>query len=181
MREGPSFHLLPKGAVIRPWYAETRGLFQDKVGPRLIGFSCAVFLLFAVVAPREFARTTWVEGKRNGGGTRINDDPTGYVGLVTLCGLVALVALAVELWPRRWAVAGALVAAAAFAGGAWVTAVYWRGFSRGDRLLEGQEMLGSRATAHFPLLLPVFAFAALVGLVCALALVVHGWGRPDGG
>ncbi len=62
-----------------------------------------------------------------------------------------------------------------------MTAASWLGFPRGDRLLEGQEMLGSRATAHLPLLLPVFALAALGGLACALALVVHRWRRAAEG
>lgn len=178
MRAGPVVRLGAEGAASSRRVADARGFFHDEVGPHLIAFSSAVFLLGAVVAPREFARTTWEEGKRSGG-TRINDDPSGYVGLVTLCGLVALVALAVELWPRRWAIAGALVAAAAFGAGVLVVGDYWLGFPQGDRLLEAREMLGSRATAHSPLLLPVFALAAGAGCVCALALVIHRVRQPE--
>jgi hypothetical protein len=45
-----------------------------------------------MVAPRELARTSWVEGNENAF-TRVNDDPSGYVGLLSLCGLIAVVAL----------------------------------------------------------------------------------------
>lgn len=102
------------------------------------------------------------------------------MGLVTLCGLVVL---AVEVWSRRWVVVAALtaaLAAAAFATGTYVIAAYWLGFPRGDRLLEGQDHLGRSATVHFPILLPVFALAAVVGCGCALALAV-GWRRHMGG
>jgi hypothetical protein len=150
----------------------SRSFWEDGLGPRLVAFACAVVLLPAIVAPREFARTTWE--LRN---TTINDDPSGYVGLLSLCALVAFVALVAEAWSRRWSVVPALVASAAFAYSAWVTGTYWLGFYHGDRLREGQEWLGRKAEVQFPLLLPIFALAAAAGLVCALALVVYGWRR----
>ncbi|MBA3416510.1 MAG: hypothetical protein H0U10_14915, partial [Chloroflexia bacterium] len=94
-------------------------LLRDEVALLVVAFGCAVFLLLGIVAPRELARTTW----EHRGGTRINDSPAGYVGLVSLCGVAALAALTVGVVARRWAVAAvvaALVAAAAFAYGAYV-------------------------------------------------------------
>ena len=44
---------------------------------------------------------------------------------------------------------------------------------------EGREMLGSGAEADFPLLLPVFALAALAGIVSAVALAVRELKRPN--
>lgn len=155
--------------------SEGRGLWAEAVGPRLVAFGCAVYLLLTIVAPRELARPTWAEARPNGDlGTRINDSPAGYVGLVSLCGLAALVALLVrtESWRGVIAAAGATVA---FAIGAWVTGTYVLGFPRGDRLLEARERLGPDAAASFPLLLPLFAFAAVVGLVSALALTIYRW------
>jgi hypothetical protein len=138
----------------------------------LVAFGCAAVLVLAIIAPREIARTTWEKGH-----TTVNDDPSGYVGLVSLSGLMALVALVAEAWSRRWAIAAALVAAAVFAFGVWVSGTYWLSFSRGDRLREGREWLGRNVEVHFPRLLPVFAVTAVVGLLCALVLVVHGWRR----
>jgi hypothetical protein len=150
----------------------SRSFWADELGPRLIASACSAVLLLAIVAPRVFARTSWE--KRN---TIVNDDPSGYVGLLSLCGLVALVALAAEAWSRRWAIVPALVSAASFAAGSWVAGVYWLGFSQRDRLREGQAMLGPKVEVHFPLLLPVYTLAAVAGLVCALALIMHGWRR----
>jgi hypothetical protein len=59
---------------------------------RVIALGNGVSLLLAMVAPRELARTSWVEGNENAF-TRVNDDPSGYVGLLSLCGLIAVVAL----------------------------------------------------------------------------------------
>jgi hypothetical protein len=176
MRERSVVHLSVEGATSDRLLPGSRNFWEDELGPRLVAFASAAVLLLAVIAPREFARTTWMKGH-----TTINDDPSGYVGLVSLCGLVALAALAAEAWSRRWAVAPALVAAAAFAFGIWVAWRYWLGFMQGDRLLEGREMLGRKVAVHFPILLPVFAVAAVAGLLCALALVVHGWRRANDG
>ena len=159
-------------------------LFRDEVMLRVIALGCAVFLLLAMVAPRELARTSWVEGNENAF-TRVNDDPSGYVGLLSLCGLIAvgaLVVLAVGVRVRSRRAVGAtaaLVAAVAFAFGLYVTGTYWLGFPRGTRLREGREMLGSGAEADFPLLLPVFALAALAGIVSAVALAVRELKRLD--
>jgi hypothetical protein len=176
MRERSVVHSWVGGAASGRQVPGIRSFWEDELGPRLVAFGCAAVLLLAIVAPRELARTSWEQGH-----TMINDDPSGYVGLMSLCGLAALVALAAEAWSRRWAVAAALVAAAAFAFGTWVAGTYWLGFPRGDRLREGQDMLGRKVEVHFPLLLPVFALAAGAGLVCALVLVIHGWRRVHNG
>ena len=171
MREMPVFHVSVQETFGRR-LPRLRGGLDDEFGARLVAFGCAAFLLLAVIAPREFARTTWWTR-----GTAINDDPTGYVGLLSLCALVALIALAAEVWSRRWAIVAALVAAAAFASGTWVAVTYWLGFLQGERLREGQEMLGRKAQVHFPLLLPVFTVVAVVGFAFAVVLVFHGWRR----
>lgn len=176
MREQPVIHTWSGDTANDRLIPGSRSFWVDELGSRLVAFACAVILLLAIIAPREFARISWEKGH-----TLINDDPSGYVGLLSLCGLIALVALVAEAWSRRWGVAAALVAAAAFASGAWMAGSYWLGFPRADRLREGQEMLGRKVEVHFPLLLPVFTLAAVAGLVCALALVVHGWRRLNDG
>ncbi len=137
---------------------------------RWIAIASALLLLLASVMPNWFARTSWTSGARHSF-TTIIDSPAGYVGLVSLCGFVAFVALAVALW-RRWAVA-AVLAAAAFSYGAYVAGSYWLGLSRGVALLEGRADSNKNSpeyTVHWPPMLPFFVFAAVVGVLVSLAL-----------
>jgi hypothetical protein len=136
---------------------------------RLVAFGCAVFLLLAIVAPRELARTSW---ERDGSIT--NDTPAGYVGAVSLCGIVALGALALGSRWRRARVAGAILVAFAF--GVYVAGSYWVNLARGVVGLEGSmdaTMRPPEYTVHFPLMLPIFLFVASAGLVGALTLAVQ--------
>jgi hypothetical protein len=138
----------------------------------LAAFGSAVFLLLAMFMPNWLARTSWSSGRRHNF-TSVVDSPASYVGLVSLCGLVAFIALAVALW-RRWSPAAA-ASAAAFAYGAYVVGSFWLGLSQGVILLDGSltpEMGPPRWTVHWPPLLPFFAIAAVIGALASLALAV---------
>jgi apolipoprotein N-acyltransferase len=144
---------------------------RTDAAPRLVAFGCAVFRLLAIVAPRELARKSW---ERDGSIT--NDTPAGYVGAVSLCGIVALGALALGSRWRRARVAGAILAAVAFAFGVYVAGSYWVNLARGVVGLEGSmdaTMRPPEYTVHFPLMLPIFLFVASAGLVGALTLAVQ--------
>ncbi|HET7055506.1 MAG TPA: hypothetical protein VFI12_03535 [Thermomicrobiales bacterium] len=124
--------------------------------------------------PDWFARMSW-ESRNKNQLTVISDSPASYVGLLSLCGIVACVALALGLWQRRWVVAAMLVAAGAFAYAAYVSGSYWLGLSRGVMLLDGRlvQDMGSEMTAHWPRALPLFVIAAIAGAISALALTVY--------
>ncbi|HEU5433910.1 MAG TPA: hypothetical protein VFU81_19730 [Thermomicrobiales bacterium] len=143
---------------------------RTEAARRLLPCGCAIFLLLAIVAPRELARTSWERG-----GTVINDSPAGYVLVMSLCGAVALVALSVAM--RRWRarIAAALLAATAFAFGTYVAGSYWANLAWGATGLEGRLDASMRSPPYsnrVPLLLPVFLFACIVGVVSALALAI---------
>lgn len=143
----------------------------------LAAFGCAIFLLLAMFMPNWLARTSWSRANRRNDFISVVDSPASYVWLVSLCGLVAFIALAIGLW-RRWSIAAAL-AAAAFAYGAFVAGNFWLGLSRGVILLDGSpsEMGPPRWVVHTPFLLPVFLAVAIVGALSAMALAVN-WHGP---
>lgn len=85
---------------------------------RSIAFACAIFLLLAIAMPNWLARASWSSGGRNSR-TTVIDSPASYVGLVSLAGIIAFVALAIGLWQRRGEIATALAAAATLAWGAY--------------------------------------------------------------
>lgn len=158
----------------RRWVAEWAGWADVALG--WVAFSCAVFLLLGIAMPGWLARTTWESGDRNGR-SMVFDSPAGFVGLVSLCGTIAFVALAIGVWKRRWVVAAMLAAATAFAFAAYVSGSYWLGLSRGVALLEGHYPMDSNWTVHWPPALPVFVFAAIGGAISALAVALY-WRRP---
>jgi hypothetical protein len=163
----------------RHWAAERVDealCWVDEVGWWL-AFGCAAILLLAMFMPDWFARTSWFRANGRDNFESVIDSPASYVGLLSLCGLVACIALAIGIW-RRWVVASAL-AAAAFASAAYVAGSSWWGISRGVALLDGQpiqEMVPPRWTVHWPTALPLFVIAAIVGAISALALAVY-WQR----
>lgn len=137
----------------------------------LAAFGSAVFLLFAMLMPNWFARTSWTSGGRTP--SSVIDSPASYVGFLSLCGFIALVALAIGAW-RRWSVAAAM-AAATFACAAYVAGSSWWSISRGAALLDGkpvQDMGPPEWTMHWPTALPLFLLAAIVGAIGAVALAV---------
>src|SRR5581483_2378647 len=155
---------------------DRRGAWAD--GARRVAIGCAILLLLAIVAPRDLARTSWESGS-----TSINDSPAGYVGLLSLCGVIALVALAVGAWSRRTRIIAALLAISAFAAGTSIAGRYWENLARGVVGLEGRVDATIRPpdhTIHAPPLLPVFLVAAVTGFVCALVLAIQ-WRRSAGG
>ncbi len=100
MKERSPVHLSTEVAADGRLFPGRRGFWENEVGLGLIAFGCALFLLFGILMPDWFARTSWSSGSRNSS-TEIFDSPAGYVGLVSLCGLIAFVALAVSAWRRR--------------------------------------------------------------------------------
>jgi hypothetical protein len=154
---------------VRRWAADWADILV------LAAFGCAIFLALGTFMPDWFARTSWSSGNQNRG-TTIIDSPASYVGLMSLCGLVAFVALAVALW-RRLAVAAALVAVAAFGLTAYVSGIYvWArmqgqvwGYA-GWSISEG--MVGRNETVYPAWGPPFFTLAALFGAVATLALAV---------
>jgi hypothetical protein len=144
-------------------------------------FGCAIFLSLGIFMPNWMARTAWSRASRKHDFISLIDSPASYVGLLSLCGIVAFVALSVAVW-RRWAPA-AVLAAAAFAYSAYVAGNFWLGLSQGLVLLDGRttsEMVPPRWTVHWPPLLPVFLGAAIVGAVSALTLAVSWQRQPKG-
>ena len=157
---------------------------QTRTDPALRGITivCAIFLLFAIMMPNFLARTSWERGKRNKS-TVMVDSAASYVGLVSLYGLVACVALALGAW-RRLQVVSVLVAAAAFAGAAYVIGNFWLGLSQGIVLLDGRPVstMGyPNWTVRWPPMLPLFALAALIGAVSALVLAILWLRQPEAG
>ena len=149
---------------------------------RRVAIGCAIVLVFAMIMPNYLARTSWESGKRNKS-TVMVDSAASYVGLVSLYGLVACVSLAIGAL-RRQKVASMFVATAAFASAAYVIGNFWLGLSRGIVLLDGRPVstMGyPNWTVRLPPMLPLFALAAGVGAVCALALAINWLRQPEGG
>lgn len=156
---------------VRRWAADWADILA------LAAFGCAIFLSLGTFMPDWFARTSWSSGNYKSR-MAVFDSPASYVGLMSLCGLVAFVALAVALW-RRLAVATALVAAAAFIGAVYLTGSTWLSLARGTELLDGRPaQMGPKWTVHTPTALPLFVFAAVVGVICALALAIAWMQQP---
>lgn len=146
----------------------------DVLGPA--AFCSAIFLLFAMFMPNWLARTSWTTGGRTP--SSVIDSPASYVGLLSLCGLIALVALAIGRW-RRWSVTGA-ISVAAFTAAACVAGSSWWGISHGAALLDGKpvrEIVPSEVTVHWPIALPLFLLATIVGAIGTVALAVN-WHEP---
>ena len=146
----------------------------------LVAFGSAMFLLLGMFMPDWFARTSWERGNRNHS-TAIFDSPAGYVGWMSLCGLVALVFLVVGLWRRRRTGATALVAAGAFTYSAYVGGRYWLDLTRGIALVEGREPMGPNWRVDRPEALPIFVLAAIAGASSALLLAVDWFGQRGNG
>jgi hypothetical protein len=147
----------------------------------LAAFGCAIFLLLGMFMPNWLARTSWSRANRRNDFLSVIDSPASYVGLVSLCGLVAFVFLAIGLW--RHSALAAVLAAAAFAYAAYVEGNFWQGLSQGVVLLDGSptpEMGPPRWMVHWPPLLPFFFVAAVFGTLSALALAVAWLRRPGG-
>jgi hypothetical protein len=147
----------------------------------LVAFGSAVILLLGVFMPDWFARTSWERGNRNQS-TAIFDSPAGYVGWMSLCGLVALAFLVVGLWRRRRAGAASLaVAIIAFSCAAYVGGSYWLDLTRGIALIEGRTPMGPTWRVDWPEALPLLVFAAIAGASSALILAANWVGRQGNG
>ncbi len=152
-------------------------------------FACAAVLLFAYYAQR----TEWVTmGGRRGNRLLVFPDPSAWNLWVSVCGILAVAALLAGLWMRRWAVASALVATAAFAFAAFTSVGYWLGLSP-DGVPPGRAALGPEWTLQLTSGPPVYAATALLGVAAALVLATVGrslapveapdgdpWPRGDG-
>lgn len=134
-----------------------------------IAVGCAFILLLAIVMPDWFARTWWSMGRK--GGSATFDSPMGYVGMVSLCGLVALAALFFCIWRPRQSI---VVATGAFAVAAYVIVDYWLALDRGVVGLEGDRnaVPVPGEVIHWPTALPLLAVCAVVGTIASLALAV---------
>lgn len=130
----------------------------------------ALLLAVAMFLPNWFARTSW--SHRN---TETIDSPAGYVGFLSLWGCITCLALVIGVWQQRWAWIAMLVAAAGFAGAAVVCIGYWQKLGLGLALLDDTARMPARWTMHSPPALPLFIFAATMGLVSALVLARGCW------
>lgn len=73
------------------WFAESRQRIEARAGTALVvAAACAAVLVLATVAPPKLARASWFAA-RGSGDAGITDSPAGYVGLVSLRGLAAVV------------------------------------------------------------------------------------------
>lgn len=160
------------------WFRRWAAEWADITG-WWVAWGSAFFLLLAMFMPNWWARTSWTSGDRNRSSAMV-DSPASYAGQLSLCGLIAFVALAVCPWKRRLAAQAALAAAVPFAVASYVAASSWLDFSRGTVLLDGRPTtdLGSRWTVHMAPLLPLFVLAAIAGTICTLALAVYWRGDP---
>ena len=131
---------------------------------------CALLLALAVLAPGEWARTSW--GDR---GTTVTDSPAGYVGIVSLFGLVALAALAVGWWSLRTRPLAVGVAGLAFAAAVVAVGRYWALLADGAVGVEGAARAASAVSpteaVRFPALLPLFLAVAALGCGASLLLL----------
>lgn len=166
-------------ARARTWRTDVRSRLDEWMNLLLLlAIGCAGLLVLALVAPRELARTSWTQAGRDAY-TVVNDSPAGYVGLVSLCGLVALSALVVAAWSQRARVPAVLLAFVAFAGAAWVAVRYQRLLLQGAMGLEGRLVAsgGTTGGVDAPELLPLFVLAAVLGALLAVAYMVAWWPR----
>lgn len=169
----PASYDTRRAAALPGWAAGTDGAALG------LAIACAIPLLFALVAPPEFARTTWMYGSANRM-TRLTDSPAGYVGVLSLCGLVALVCLGLAAASGRLRVAAATGATAAFAAAVWVAVTYALHVWRGVMGVEGHVEANSRWPNEIidaPELLPIFVLFAVAGACGALAFAASGWTR----
>ncbi len=103
------------------------------------------------------------------------DSPAGYVGFLSLWGVISCIALIVGVWRQRRAWIAMLVAAGGFAGSAMVCIGYWLQLGSGVALVDGTARMPQRCVTHAPPALPLFIIAATVGLVSALVLARGCW------
>ena len=130
----------------------------------------ALLLASAMFLPNQFARTSW-----SFKGMGMIDSPAGYVGVLSLWGCIACVALLIGfLWRRRGWIA-MMAAAGGFAGAAVVCIGYWQQLERGINLVDGRSQVSEKWMTHYPPALPLFICAAMVGFVSALALARGCW------
>lgn len=126
----------------------------------------ALLLAVAMFLPDWFARTSWSHRR-----TELIDSPAGYVGFLSLWGVITCLALGVGVWQRRWAWFAMLFAAAGFAGAAAVCIGYWLHLRVGLALVDATERMSKRWVAQSLPALPLFIF----GLVSALVLARGCW------
>ena len=155
---------------VQRWAAARADIFG------VAAIASAIFLSLAMLMPNWLARTSWSQGSRNTV-TTIVDSPASYVSQLSLCGLVALVALTIGWWRRR--PLAAALATGAFGYGALVAGISRLSVSRGEALLDGRpvtEMVPPEWTVHSAPLLPVFLLAAIACTISAIALAIA-WRR----
>ena len=140
---------------------------------RVFALVCAVLLFFAPVS----GRTTWISAEpRETGGTGSIRHSAGWDWVAPLCGVVAIVGLAVGAVARprvAGPVLGAAVATVALAGAAAAAWGHWRDAASGALDLRG-------FTTHPAPAAPAFALIAALGALCALVLAL-GWLKPGDG
>lgn len=134
----------------------------------------ALLLASAMFLPIEFARTSWSYETMG-----MIDSPAGYVGVLSLWGIITCLALVFGVWRRRWTWIAMLAAAAGFAGAMAVCISYWQQFMRGGALVDGTSRAPVGWATHIPPALPLFTIAATVGVVSALALARGCWLARD--
>jgi hypothetical protein len=144
---------------------------------RWVAIGCAMFMFFAPFG----GRTMWVKGHTTA------TDAGIYNAAAILSGVVALAALAVAFWLRPrvvLSVLAAVAAVAAFGLTAYVSGVYVWARMQGQMWVYGgwsiSEGMGRKWTVYPAWGPPVFATAALIGVVSALALAVLWLRQPIG-
>jgi hypothetical protein len=132
---------------------------------RLVAFACAAVLVCAYYAQR----TQWTSiGGRRGNRLFALQDPNQWNLLVAMAGIVALAALVVGFWSRRWAVVAALVAGAAFVFAAFVAGSYRVGLPPAAAPPGGIAAPGSAWVYEPTAGPPLFVGAALLGAAASL-------------
>ena len=137
---------------------------------------CAALLALATAAPAELARTAWITD-----GAKVTDSPAGYVGWVSVLGVVAVGLVVLGAGVRRARVPATCLAAAVFGVAALVIARHWVGVANGWVGVAGSTVSKAEPApdwVQFPVLLPIFLLYAVAGAACAATL---GWFWGPGG
>jgi hypothetical protein len=130
----------------------------------------ALLLAVAMFLPDWPARSS--RSRRNTEGI---DSPAGYVGFLSLWGVIACVALAIDVWQQQSAWITMMVAAGGFAGATIVSVGYAQQLRLGLARIDGTVRMPETWAVPSPPAPPIFIGASTLGLFSALVLARGCW------
>ena len=107
--------------------------------------------------------------------TEVIDSPTGFVGFLSLSGVIAYVALVIGVWQQQSAWFATLVAAGGYAGATVVSIGYRQQLRLGPERIDGTVRMPETWSVPSPPTLPLFIGASTLGLSSALVLARGCW------